>query len=129
MNSSTPIKSGKADEELNLLLSKHPSKADLSSLLMELSTDERLRVLSYTGIVTKTPIQVRHELLRDARTQLSNRLIFIEAGIGKIRKQVASLQGELIQIQAMPTRFEITNVSLNDVTKYASAISKQLSDW
>lgn len=163
MNSSTPIKSSKADEALNLLLSNHPSKADLYSLLMELGTDELLRVLSYAGIVTKTPIQVRHELLRDARTQLSNRLIFTEARIGdyqgdelcidtyikelqsinkrfkvlrksdspigKIRRQVASLQGELIRLQAMPTRFEISNVSFSDVAKYASAISKQLSDW
>lgn len=150
----------KPQKALNLLLSKSPNKADLYSLLMGLDTDELLRVLTKASIFTKTAVQVRHELLRDVREQLSRRLntriddrqgseLSIDAYIkglqsinkrfktvckseiptDQAQKQVAILQVELVRIQSMPPMFEISQVSFSDVAKYASAISKQLSDW
>lgn len=61
---------------LHLLLSSDTKAVDVFNFLLKMDTDALIRTLTNAGVITKSPVQVRHELLREARGQLQGRPFF-----------------------------------------------------
>lgn len=113
---------------LHLLLSSETKAVDVFNFLLKMDTDDLIRTLTNAGVITKSPVQVRHELLREARDQLRDRPFFshfrpLESG------ESLKLSSYISELQSISKRFTAaknSNVALNIKINQVAALQMSL---
>lgn len=94
----------KSTTALHFLLSNNTKPADVYRFLLDLDTDDLIRTLTNAGVITKSPAQVRHELLRQARDQLNERPFFSKFPIQEADERI-TIKTYINELQSISKRF------------------------
>lgn len=118
----------KTTAALHLLLSSDTKAVDVFNLLLKMDTDDLIRTLTNAGVITKSPVQVRHELLREARGQLRGRPFF--SHFQDLEKDdFLNLSAYISELQSISKRFTAaknSNVAQNIKVNQIAALQASL---
>lgn len=128
MSDSVSSPNEKTAAALHLLLSNETKAVDVFNFLLKMDTDDLIRTLTNAGVITKSPVQVRHELLREARGQLRGRPFFshFQALENDDSLKLSAYISELQSISKRFTAAKNSNVAQNIKINQVAALQMSL---
>lgn len=133
MSNSVSSPTDKTAAALHLLLSSETKAVDVYNFLLKLETDDLIRTLTNAGVITKSPVQVRHELLREARDQLRARPFFSHFRLSE-RDNALELSSYISELQSISKRFTAAknsnvalDIKINQITALQVSLAKMQS--
>lgn len=128
MSDSVSSPNEKTAAALHLLLSSDTKAVDVFNFLIKMDTDDLIRTLTNAGVITKSPVQVRHELLREARGQLRGRPFFSHFQALE-KDDSVNLSAYISELQSISKRFTAaknSNVAQNIKINQIAALQVSL---
>lgn len=113
---------------LHLLLSSETNALDVFNFLIKMDTDDLIHILTNAGVIIKSPVQVRHEILREARDQLRDRPFFSHFPTSRTDEslKLAAYINELQSISKRFTAAKTSNVALTIKINQIAALQVSL---